>query len=88
MISDGKMTLRLYPAPSEHSETMLAGYLPRERALIVVDLYEPGEPVHMFAQRFLDDVKQRNLAVDRIIPLHGKSVPYAQLLKDATSSSN
>jgi glyoxylase-like metal-dependent hydrolase (beta-lactamase superfamily II) len=88
VISDGKMTVRLYPVPGEHSETMLAAYLPRERALIVIDLYEPGEAVHMFARSFLEDIKQKNLAVDRIIPLHGKIVPYAQLVKDATSSSN
>ena len=25
----------------------------------------------------------RNLRVDRIVPLHGKIVPYAQLVKDA-----
>jgi glyoxylase-like metal-dependent hydrolase (beta-lactamase superfamily II) len=87
-ISDGEMTVRLFPAPGEHSETMLAAYLPLERALIVIDLYEPGEGVHMFARDFLEDIKQRNLAVDRIIPLHGKIVPYAQLVKDAASSSN
>jgi hypothetical protein len=64
---------------------MLMAYLPRERALIVIDLYEPGEAVHMFAGRFLEDLKKRNLRVERIVPLHGKIVPYAQLVKDATA---
>jgi hypothetical protein len=62
---------------------MLMAYLPRERDLVVIDLYEPGEAVHMFAAAFLDDLKKRNLRVDRIVPLHGKIVPYAQLVKDA-----
>ena len=83
VVTDGKMTVHLFPAPGEHSETMLIAYLPRERALIVIDLYEPGEAVHMFARRFLDDLEKRNLRVERIIPLHGKIVPYAQLIKDA-----
>ena len=83
VITDGTMTVHLYPAPGEHSETMLMAYLPRERALVVIDVYEPGEPVHMFAARFLEDLQRRNLRVDRIVPLHGKIVPYAQLVKDA-----
>jgi glyoxylase-like metal-dependent hydrolase (beta-lactamase superfamily II) len=88
ILTDDAMTMRLYSAPSEHSETMLMAYLPRERALVVIDLYEPGEAVHMFVARFLEDLKKRNLRVDRIIPLHGKIVPYAQLIKDATAPSS
>lgn len=83
VITDGAMTVHLYDAPSEHSETMLMAYVPRERALIVIDLYEPGEEVHMFAARFLEDLRKRNLRVERIVPLHGKIVPYSQFVKDA-----
>jgi glyoxylase-like metal-dependent hydrolase (beta-lactamase superfamily II) len=83
VITDGTMTVHLYDAPSEHSETMLMAYLPRERALVVIDLYEPGEAVHMFAARFLEDLKTRSLRIERIVPLHGKIVPYSQLVKDA-----
>ena len=83
VITDGTMTVHLYDAPSEHSETMLMAYLPRERAVIVIDLYEPGEAVHMFAAKFLEDLKKRNLRIDRMVPLHGKIVPYSQLVKDA-----
>jgi glyoxylase-like metal-dependent hydrolase (beta-lactamase superfamily II) len=88
VISDGTMTLQLYSAPSEHSQSMLMGYLPRERSLIVIDLYEPGEGPHMFVGRFLEDLKKRNLRVERIVPLHGKIVPYEQMVKAATASSN
>jgi glyoxylase-like metal-dependent hydrolase (beta-lactamase superfamily II) len=83
IITDGSMTVELYPAPGEHSETMLMAYLPRERSLVVIDVYEPGEPVHMFARRFLTDLKKRKLRVERIVPLHNTIVPYAQLVKDA-----
>jgi hypothetical protein len=62
---------------------MLMAYVPRDRALVVIDVYEPGESIHMFAARFVEDLKKRNLRVDRIVPLHGKIVPYSQLLKDA-----
>ena len=43
VITDGTMTVNLYAIPSEHSQSMLMAYLPKERALIVIDLYEPGE---------------------------------------------
>lgn len=87
VITDGARTVHLYPAPGEHSETMLMAYLPRERALVVIDVYEPGEAVHPFAAAFLEDVKKRTLRVDRIVPLHGKIVPYSQFVKDAGSHS-
>jgi glyoxylase-like metal-dependent hydrolase (beta-lactamase superfamily II) len=86
VIADDTMTVNLYEIPSEHSASMLMAYLPRDRALVVIDLYEPGEAVHMFAARFLEDLRKRNLRVERIVPLHGKIVPYAQLVKDATGS--
>ena len=37
----------------------------------------------MFAGRLIEDLKKRNLRVDRIVPLHGKIVPYGQMVKDA-----
>ena len=85
-MTDGTMTVNLYSIPSEHSETMLMAYLPKERALVVIDLYEPGEPANMFLARFVEDLKKRNLRVDRIVPLHGKITPFAQMVKDATGS--
>jgi hypothetical protein len=33
----------------------------------------------------LEGLKARNLRVDRIAPLHGKVVPYAQFVKDASA---
>ena len=82
-ITDGKMTVQLFATPGEHSETMLSAYVPRDRAVVVIDLYEPIGTVHMFAGRFIEDLKKRNLRVDRVVPVHGKIVPYSQLLKDA-----
>jgi glyoxylase-like metal-dependent hydrolase (beta-lactamase superfamily II) len=87
VITDGAVMVRLYAIPGEHSETMLMAYLPRERALVVIDVYEPGRPPHMFLRKFVDDLKTRkNLRVERIIPLHEKIVSYQQMLKDAEES--
>lgn len=85
-ITDGSMTVVLYPVTSEHSETMLMAYLPRERLLVEADMYTPGRTVLAFAAKFLEDLKARNLRIDRIAPLHGVVVPYAQFEKEATST--
>ena len=88
VLTDGTMIVNLYSIPGEHSETMLMAYLPRDRAAIVIDVYEPIGTIHMFAGRFIEDLKKLNLRVDRIVPLHGKIVPYSQMVKDAASSGS
>ncbi|RPH62038.1 MAG: MBL fold metallo-hydrolase, partial [Acidobacteria bacterium] len=87
VVTDGTMTVNLYPVSGEHSETMIVAYFPRERLLVEADVYTPGGAVQMFAGRFLEELKKRNLRIDRIVPLHGKVVPYAQFVKEATSPS-
>jgi hypothetical protein len=83
VITDGAVMVRLYSIPGEHSETMLMAYLPRERALVVIDVYEPGRPPHMFLRAFIEDLKKRNLRVERIVPLHEKIVSYEEMIKES-----
>lgn len=86
-ITDGRMTVVLYPVTSVHSETMLMAYLPRERLLVEADLYVPGRSVMPFAAKFLDDVKALNLRIDRVVSLHGTVVSYAQFEKDSLAAA-
>lgn len=83
VIADDTMTMNVYEVGGEHSSTMLMAYFPRERLLVEADLYEPDEALHVFAAGFLDEVKKRNLRIDRIVSLHSNVAPYKQLLKDA-----
>ena len=83
IITDGSMVMNLYEVPGEHSNTMLMAYFPRERLLVEGDLYEADEALHMFAARFLEELKKRNLRIERIVSLHSDVVPYARLLGDA-----
>jgi glyoxylase-like metal-dependent hydrolase (beta-lactamase superfamily II) len=83
VLTDGTMTVNLYPVTGAHSETMIMAYFPRERLLVEADVYTPGGAVQMFAESFLAAVKTRNFRIDRIVPLHGNIVPYAQFVKDA-----
>jgi glyoxylase-like metal-dependent hydrolase (beta-lactamase superfamily II) len=85
VLSDATMTVNLYPVSGPHSETMLMAYFPRERMLVEADVYNPGGAVQMFAGQFLEQVKKRNLRIDRIVPLHAKVATYAQFVKEATA---
>jgi glyoxylase-like metal-dependent hydrolase (beta-lactamase superfamily II) len=82
VITDGVMTVNLYPlSANAHSETMLMAYFPRERLVVEADVFTPGSAVAPYASSLLDDIRKRNLRVDRIVPLHGKVAPFAELVK-------
>jgi len=86
-ISDGTMTVELYPISSSHSETMLMAYLPRQRLLVEADVYTPGAAVHSFAGELVAALGQRALRIDRIVPLHGPVAPYTQLMNEASAAA-
>jgi glyoxylase-like metal-dependent hydrolase (beta-lactamase superfamily II) len=84
IFEDGTNSLYLYPVRSEHSETMLVAWLPRDRVLVEADLYTPGSAVQNFAGKFLEDVRALKLSPARIVPLHGAVVPFSRLVSEAT----
>ena len=46
-------------------------YLPRERVLIEVDAFSPTSQEFPFAEVLLQNIVDRGLRVDTIMPLHG-----------------
>ena len=81
-LSDGTRIVDLYEIRgSAHSGSMLMVHLPTERLLIEADLYTPpAVPTPMpFAANLLENIQSRNLNVDRIVPIHGRVVPFADL---------
>ena len=49
--------------------------------MIEVDVYAPGGAVQPYAANFLENIRKRNLRVDRIVPLHGRIGTYQELEK-------
>jgi hypothetical protein len=81
-ITDEANTVALYHvAGNPHSDTMLMAYFPRARVLVEVDAYSPGGTYHPYAANLLENIQKRNLRVDKIVPLHGVSGPFADLVK-------
>jgi len=85
VLSDNTMTVNIYPFSNVHAETMLLMYFPRQRVLFQADLYNEGFAVHPYAADLVAEIKKRNLQVDRVMTGHGKSVPFAQIVKDAAA---
>lgn len=81
-LMDATMTVNLYAIEGNpHADTLLMAYFPRERLLVEADVYTPGAPVAPYAPNLLENVRKRNLRVDRVVPLHGKVVPFSELVK-------
>ena len=74
-------------ADNPHASAMLAVHLPKEKLLIEVDAFSPGAAVNPYAANLLEHVRRRQLAVDRIVPLHGKVVPFAELEKAVAATA-
>ena len=75
-------------AESTHASAFLMVYLPAEKLLIEADAYTPlaagapaPKPVNANHANLVANVERLGLAVERILPLHGRIVPYAELLR-------
>jgi glyoxylase-like metal-dependent hydrolase (beta-lactamase superfamily II) len=93
VLSDGARRLEIYAfKDSPHCASMLMVYFPKEKLLVEADAYQPpplqGVPPHRhpFAANLLDNIRNRGLRVDRILPIHGRHVPFADLVAAARSS--
>ena len=86
VLKDATRTVYLYHVVgSPHSDTMLMAYIPQEKILVEVDVFTPGAAAQPYAANLLENVKKRNLNVERIVPLHGAIAPFSELVKAAGS---
>ena len=75
---------------SVHATGFQMVYLPKEKLLVEADAYTPGAPgaappapPNLNHLNLIDSVAQLKLNVDRILPLHGRVVPWGELLRTA-----
>jgi glyoxylase-like metal-dependent hydrolase (beta-lactamase superfamily II) len=78
----------LHITDTMHSDDLIMVYLPREKFLIEADAYTPmapgfvlpaGAPAHPAQINPADNISRLNLAVDQILPIHGRMVPLVEL---------
>jgi glyoxylase-like metal-dependent hydrolase (beta-lactamase superfamily II) len=88
-LTDGSRTVDIHQiADNVHHSGIVMVYLPKEKLLVEADMYTPPAAnapapttVNTNWVSLADNVAQLNLAVDQILPLHGRVVPYADLTK-------
>ena len=93
-LTDGTRTVEVrHIAGSLHADDLLMVYLPKEKFLIEADAYTPPAPnatpmtpPSAFTVNLVENITKQGLAVDQILPLHGRMVPVAELQKAAGHS--
>jgi glyoxylase-like metal-dependent hydrolase (beta-lactamase superfamily II) len=84
-IKDNAMTVQLFHvAGNPHTDTMLMAYIPSVRVLVEADAFSPGGAYQPYAANLLENVRKRNLRIDKIVPLHGTIASLADLVKAGT----
>lgn len=91
VMSDATRSVELHRiAGSVHSDSFLMVYLPKEKLLIQADAYTPLPPntpppatPNANNLNLIDNIERLQLAVDRILPLHGRVVPVTELYATA-----
>jgi glyoxylase-like metal-dependent hydrolase (beta-lactamase superfamily II) len=94
VLTDGTRTVEIRQITGiQHADDMLMVYLPKEKFLIEADAYTPPapnvapmSPPNPFTVSLLENVTKQSLAVDQILPLHGRIVPLADMQKAAGHS--
>ena len=88
-LQDSAMTIVLYHiAGSPHADTLLMAYFPKQKVLVEADVYSPASAVQPYAANLIENIRKRNLQVDRIVPIHGTIAPFSDLLKTQTSATH
>jgi glyoxylase-like metal-dependent hydrolase (beta-lactamase superfamily II) len=90
-MTDGNRTLEIRRiAGGGHSDTFLMVYLPKEKLLIEGDAYTPLAPnakppatPNANNVNLIENIERQKLVVDRILPLHGRVVPFDDLYTTA-----
>jgi glyoxylase-like metal-dependent hydrolase (beta-lactamase superfamily II) len=88
-LSDGRRTVELHLIQGTmHGDGLIMAYLPKEKLLVEADAYTPGPPTapppaqpNPLHVNLYDNIERLKLAVDQLLPLHGRKVPLAELQK-------
>ncbi|MBM4297134.1 MAG: MBL fold metallo-hydrolase, partial [Deltaproteobacteria bacterium] len=88
VLTDGTRSVELYQiVGNAHHDGLIMAYLRKEKLLIEADAYtplpigaEPPKVANPFSVNLETNVRRLNFEVERILPLHGRIVPYGELL--------
>jgi glyoxylase-like metal-dependent hydrolase (beta-lactamase superfamily II) len=89
VLRDETRTLELHHIKDNaHDDGLIMAYLPQEKLLIEADAYTPPAPntpypaqANPFSVNLAGNIERLQLQVEQILPLHGRIVPLAELMK-------
>ena len=88
-LRDGRRVVELFRVgDNPHCDGMLVVYLPAERILIQADMYIPGVggPFAESVAVLLQTIRDRELRVSQLVPIHGMILPLSDL-EEAVAAS-
>jgi len=97
VLTDATQTLEIYRLPTNHTSTMLVGYLPKAKILFEVDVFNApaaNAPAVQAAQAnpvtaaFYDQLQTLKLDVNQILPGHGPRMVTINDLRAAIGRTN
>jgi glyoxylase-like metal-dependent hydrolase (beta-lactamase superfamily II) len=98
VITDGTQTIELYKIQgSNHADTMLIAYLPKDKLLVEADMWNPpaqpnapppagvaaAEPLNLWT-----NIQRLKLDVAQIAPIHGRIVPFSDFRRAVGQTNN
>ncbi|HVY63979.1 MAG TPA: MBL fold metallo-hydrolase [Gammaproteobacteria bacterium] len=79
-LKDSKLTVELYHTVANgHMAHGLMAYVPAQHLLIQGDLFDVNWEVYFWGTAYEDNVRYRNLVVERDVPIHGRVLPIADV---------
>jgi glyoxylase-like metal-dependent hydrolase (beta-lactamase superfamily II) len=96
VLTDATQTLEIYPLPTDHSSTMLVGYIPKAKILYEVDVFNApaaNAPAVQAAQAnpvtvaFYNQIQTMKLDVNQILAGHGPRIVTMNDLRAAIGKS-
>jgi glyoxylase-like metal-dependent hydrolase (beta-lactamase superfamily II) len=79
-MADKSMEIDIYRVvANSHMADGLMVHVPRERLLVQGDLFDVSWEIYWWGSSYMDNVKFRNLQVDRDVPVHGRILPIAEV---------
>ena len=90
-LGDGRRTMQVFRmGDNPHADGTLVVYLPAERMLIQADMFIPGVGGEFAdtAAALLQAIEDRNLRVNRLVPIHGAVLPLSALEEAVEAAGN
>jgi glyoxylase-like metal-dependent hydrolase (beta-lactamase superfamily II) len=79
-LRDAAMEIDIYRVvANSHMADALMAYVPRDRLLVQADLFDASWEVYWWGSSYMDNVRHRNLTVERDVPVHGRVLPLAEV---------